>query len=154
MSLDLSELISELNRVASDVSMNKGAVLFHGGDPVAGVFIVRKGAVRLSLGSPSKVYPPQLLGPGQILGLPATLTGTYSLTAEVEQQAELGFVPSHRVSDILECSPHLCFLAMRFISEEIARVRSALKEMPPANEGSDSGFADSPAKSSKKSARA
>jgi CRP-like cAMP-binding protein len=154
MSLDLSELISELNRVASDVSMSKGAVLFHSGDLASGVFIVRKGAVRLSLDPSSKIYPPQLLGPGQILGLPATLTGTYSLTAEVAQSAELGFVPSRRVSDILECSPHLCFLAMRFISEEIARVRGSLKEMTPAHDGSDSGFADSPGDSSTGSARA
>ncbi len=65
-------------------------------------------------------------------GLPATLTGHYSLTAVVAApEAELGFVPSDRVSELLECSPRLCFLAMRFISEEIARVRTALKETPP-----------------------
>ncbi|HEX3660912.1 MAG TPA: Crp/Fnr family transcriptional regulator [Acidobacteriaceae bacterium] len=132
MSLDLSELVSELNRIASDVSMNPDAVLFRSGDPVSGVFIVRKGAIRLSLGVPNDLYPPRILGPGEIVGLPATLTGHYSLTAEVaEFPAELGFVPSRRVSELLEYSPRLCFLAMRLISEEITRVRTALKETPP-----------------------
>lgn len=134
MSLDVSELLTELNRIASDVSMNRGAVLFHHGDPVSGIYIVRKGAVRLSLGASNQLYPPRLLGPGAIVGLPAALTGTYSLTAELAQPSELGFVPSRRVSEILECSPRLCYLAMRFISEEIARVRTALKETPPAHD--------------------
>jgi CRP-like cAMP-binding protein len=131
MSHDFSELIAELDRMASSISMDKGAVLFHGGDPVSGVFIVREGGVLLSLGIPTDLYPPRFLGPGEIVGLPATLTGHYSLTAEVAVAGtKLGFLPSQRVSDLLECSPRLCFLAMRFISEEIARVRTALKETP------------------------
>jgi CRP-like cAMP-binding protein len=132
MPLDLSELASELDRIASDASVSKGKILFRSGDPVSGVFIVRKGTVLLSLGISNDMYPPRLLGPGQILGLPATLTGHYSLTAEVASpDAQLGFVPSRHVSDLLESSPRLCFLAMRFISEEIARVRTAIKESPP-----------------------
>lgn len=131
MTLELSELASELNRAASGVSKNEGAVLFRSGDPVSGIFIVRKGAVRLSLGVANGLYPPRTLGPGEIAGLPATLTGHYSLTAEVATpHAELGYVPSQRVSELLEMSPRLCFLAMRLISEEIARVRTALKETP------------------------
>lgn len=135
MTPDLSDLISELNRIASDVSMNEGEVLFHSGDPVSGVYIVHRGSILMSLGIASDLYPPRILGPGDIAGLPATLTGHYSLTAEVAPpNAELGFVPSQRVSDLLESSPRLCFLAMRLISEEIARVRTALKEAPPLHQ--------------------
>lgn len=131
MPLDLSDLISQLDRIASTVTRRKGAVLFRSGDPVSGVFIVRKGAIRMSLGVTSDLYLPRVLGPGEIAGLPATLTGHYSLTAEVAAaDAELGFVPSERVAELLESSPRLCFLAMRFISEEIARVRNALKDLP------------------------
>ncbi|HEY1810367.1 MAG TPA: Crp/Fnr family transcriptional regulator [Acidobacteriaceae bacterium] len=132
MSLDTSELASELNLIASGVSIDKGTVLFRSGDPVSGVYIVRKGTILLSLGVSSELCPPRLLGPGEIAGLPATLTGHYSLTAEVpEPNTELGFVPSDRVSELLESSPRLCFLAMRLISQEIARARTALKETPP-----------------------
>jgi len=131
MSLEPSELMTELNRMASIVSKNEGTILFHSGDPVSGIFIVRKGTVRLSLGVPSDLYPPRNLGPGEIAGLPATLTGNYSLTAEVvTPHAELGYVPGDQVSALLESSPRLCFLAMRLISEEISRVRTAIKETP------------------------
>jgi CRP-like cAMP-binding protein len=48
----------------------------------------------------------------------------------VVEDSELGFIPGPRVSEILECSPRLCLIAMRLMSEEIARVRTALKETP------------------------
>jgi CRP-like cAMP-binding protein len=105
--------------------------LFHCGDPISGVFVIRKGAVTMSVDAPDAVYPPRTIGPGEIAGLPATLNGHYSLTAKVTEDAEVGFVPGGKVTEILECSPRLCMLAMRAMSEEIARVRSALREIPP-----------------------
>jgi CRP-like cAMP-binding protein len=125
-----SELAAELDRVASSVAMRKGTALFRCGEPLSGVFVVRKGAVTMTV-EDHALYPPRSLGPGEIAGLPATLTGHYSLTAYVVEDAELGFVPGPKVTEMLECSPHLCMMAMRLMSEEIARVRSALKETPP-----------------------
>jgi CRP-like cAMP-binding protein len=131
MSKEFSELAAEFDSVASSVSMRKGTPLFHSGDPLSGVFIVRKGAVVMSVDGPNSIYPPRNLGPGEIAGLPATLTGHYSLTAKVVEDSELGFIPGPKVSEMLECSPRLCMIAMRLMSEEIARVRTALKETPP-----------------------
>ena len=93
--------------------------------------MVRKGAVTMSVDSENSIYPPRIIGPGEIAGLPATLTGYYSLTARVTEDAELGFIPGPRVTELLQLSPHLCMLAMRLMSEEIARVRTALRETPP-----------------------
>ena len=134
MSEEVSELSAELNRLASSVALRKGTALFHCGEPISGVFVVRKGAVTMSVEGNNTVYPPKTLGPGEIAGLPATLTGHYSLTAIVTQDAELGFIPGRKVTELLELSPHLCMIAMRLMSEEIARVRSALAETPPLDE--------------------
>lgn len=131
MSKELTELAAELDRVASRVSLRRGTALFHCGDPISGVFVIRKGAVTMSVDAPDAVYPPRTIGPGEIAGLPATLNGHYSLTAKVTEDAEVGFVPGGKVTEILECSPRLCMLAMRAMSEEIARVRSSLREIPP-----------------------
>jgi CRP-like cAMP-binding protein len=131
MSKEFSELAAELDRVASAVSLRKGTALFHAGDPLSGVFVVRKGAVTMSVDNGNSIYPPRTLGPGEIAGLPATLTGHYSLTAQVCEDAEVGFIPGPKVTEMLECSPSLCMVAMRLMSEEIARVRTALKETPP-----------------------
>jgi len=131
MSKEFSELAAELDRLASNVSLRRGTALFHAGDPLSGVFVVRKGSVLLSVDGDNCIYPPRTAGPGEILGLPATLTGHYSLTAKVIEESELGFVPGPKVTEMLEVSPRLCMIAMRLMSEEIARVRSALKETPP-----------------------
>lgn len=130
MSKEIAELAVELDRHASSVSLSKGITLFHCGDPLSGVFVVRKGAVTLSVDGPNPAYPPRTLGPGEIAGLPATLTGHYSLTAKVTEDSELGFIPGRKVTELLEFSPHLCMIAMRIMSDEITRMRTALKDTP------------------------
>jgi CRP-like cAMP-binding protein len=127
---DSAELIRELDRIASKISIRRGTPLFRSGDTVAGAYIVRSGAIRMTLPTPQPLYPPKLLGPGEIAGLPATLTGTYSLSAEVADDSELGFIPASRVAQLLELSPRLCMAAMRLISDEIARIRNSLKDAP------------------------
>jgi len=131
MSSKFSELARELDRVASNVSLRKGTALFRSGDALSGVFVIRKGAVTLSVDNEKSFYPPRTLGPGEIVGLPATLTGHYSLTARVTEDSDLAFIPGSRVVEMLETSPHLCMIAMRLMSEEIGRVRTALKDAPP-----------------------
>jgi len=131
MSREMSELAVELNRGATTVSLRKGTSLFRSGDPVSGVFIVRKGAVTLSLDAPNTIYPPRTLGPGDIAGLPAALTGIYSLSARATEDSVVGFVPSHKVTEILELQPRLALLVMRIMSQEIAGMRSALRATPP-----------------------
>jgi CRP-like cAMP-binding protein len=140
MSNQISELTSELDRLASSVSLRKGTALFHCGDPLSGVFVVRKGAVTMSMDGENAIYPPRTLGPGEIAGLPATLTGHYSLTAKVTEDSELGFIPGHKVTEILECSPRLCMVAMRVMSDEISRVRTALKDTPPLEDNDEQAF--------------
>ncbi len=137
MPKEISELSAELDRFASRVTLRKGTALFHCGDPLSGVFIVRRGKVTMSVDGDHPVYPPRTLGPGEIAGLPATLTGHYSLTARVSEDSELGFVPGPKVSEVLECSPRLCMMAMRLMSDEIGRVRAALRETPHLHEIGD-----------------
>lgn len=129
MPTNFSDLAGELDRAASSVPLHKGAALFQCGDRVSGVFIVRKGEVTLSLDAPNAVFPAVVIGPGGIVGLPAALTGTYSLSAHATEDSELGFIPSNKVTEILECSPSLSLVAMRIMSEEIARIRSALRSV-------------------------
>lgn len=130
MGFKSTELHTALDGQASPLFVPAGQYLFHCGDPVSGVFVIRNGAVLMTLDSAPHIYPPRKLGPGDIAGLPATLTGTYSLSALVIEDAELGFLPASRVTDLLETSPRICVLAMTMISQEVARMRCALKEAP------------------------
>lgn len=131
MTVNISVLHDELDRLASNVSMPSGTLLFRCGDPVSGIFIIRSGAVNMFLDTGAKTHLAKTLGPGEVAGLPAALTGVYSLSAQVAEDAELGFIPAPVVSALLERSPHLCLIAARAMSDEIARTRSGIRETLP-----------------------
>jgi CRP-like cAMP-binding protein len=123
-----TELKIQLERLASIVSRPKGTVLFRRGEEVSGIFLIREGKVNLGLDSDGGLYPTRSLGPGSVLGLPATVSGAaYSLTAEVTEDSELGFVPRQAVIVLLRESPFLCFQVMEMLSDEISGIRSAMK---------------------------
>ncbi len=123
------ELQAELERRATIVLKPKGAILFRRGDEVSGVFLIRSGLVSLALDCQTALYPPRTLGPGSIVGLPATVSGNpYSLTAKVVQDSELAFVPRDAVVECLRKAPLLCFQVMDMLSGEISDVRSKFKQ--------------------------
>jgi CRP-like cAMP-binding protein len=123
-----AELKDQLERLATSVSKPKGAVLFRRGAAAAGVFLIRRGKVSLGLDCNTPTYPTRILGPDSVVGLPATVAGApYSLTAEVVEDAQLGFVPRSAVMDCLRSHPQLCFQVMDMLSGEIAEIRSAVK---------------------------
>lgn len=120
-----AELRARLEEMASCSAKAAGTVLFHRGDSVSGVFLIEKGKVKLTLGE-SEAYPPRKLGPGSVLGLPATLAGAaYSLTAEVIEDAQVGFIPRDTVLDFLRANPLLCFQVTQILGEELSAMRSA-----------------------------
>ena len=133
MSSEIKELNEELDRMASAVAMPSGTLLFRCGDPVSGVFVIHRGAVTMYIDTPGSPWLTKTLGPGDIAGLPAALTGTYSLSARVSEDAELGFISASQVSALLERSPHLCLVAARAMSDEIARMRAGLRDAVPTH---------------------
>jgi CRP-like cAMP-binding protein len=122
-----SQLQTELGHLASVLHKQKGAILFRRGDPGIGVFLIRKGKVSLQLDGDIALYPSRALGPGAIVGLPATISGeAYSLAAEVIEDAELGFVSRDDFLALMKKDTSLCLEAMDLLGKEIASIRSAL----------------------------
>jgi CRP/FNR family transcriptional regulator, cyclic AMP receptor protein len=123
-----SELQTELESLATIVFKPAGSLLFQRGDETSGVFLIRSGRISLALDYEIPVYPARILGPGALIGLPATVSGKpYSLTAKVVEDSELGFVPRAQVLECLKKNPLLCFQVMDILSDEIADVRSAFE---------------------------
>jgi len=123
------ELKAELEQLATIVVKPKGTILFRRGEDVSGVFLIHSGRVSLALDCETRLYPPRILGPGAIVGLPATVSGNpYSLTAKVVDDSELAFVPRNAVLECLQNSPLLCFQVMDMLSGEISDIRSAFKQ--------------------------
>jgi CRP-like cAMP-binding protein len=122
-------LKAELEQMATVVLKRKGTILFERGEDVSGLFLIHSGRVSLTLDCETTLYPPRILGPGAIAGLPATVSGNpYSLTAKVVDDAELAFVPRDAVVQCLQNNPTLCFEVMDMLSGEISDIRSAFKQ--------------------------
>jgi len=86
--------VQRLSAITSASSYPKGASLFVEGQTARGVFVVCTGRVKLSTASlDGKTLIVKISEPGDLLGLPATVTGRpYDLTAEVVEPTQLKFV--------------------------------------------------------------
>ena len=86
--------VKALAAIVSSAAYPKGATLFVEGQPARGVFILCSGRVKLSTSSADgKTLILRIAEPGEVLGLPATVTGSnYELTADIIEPAQANFI--------------------------------------------------------------
>ncbi len=98
-----------------------GALLFQEGEPAAGIFLLVRGAVKLSVGSS---HGDSLLlrtaGPGEILGLSATLTGQgHELTAKTTAASQLVFITRKDFLRFLREHSDVCLRVVESLSNDV-----------------------------------
>jgi len=124
------ELKQSLVETGSKVRYDRGDFLFCRGDEVRGVFLILKGEVRLGLDKSPSALPTRDLGPGNLLGLPATLSNSpYSLTAEAIADSEAIVVTRPAMLELLRKHTKLSFEVMNLLSEELVETRNALSRI-------------------------
>jgi len=121
-----TRLIFALGVIAVPMALAAGEILFQSGDPGEGVYVLREGRIALTRTDDRRHDPMETLGPGSLIGLPAVLNGTYSLTAQALEGSSLGYVSGSQVINLLERSPHLLSEATKMLAQELARVRSVI----------------------------
>lgn len=86
--------VQHLATITSASSYPKGATLFVEGQAPRGVFVLCSGRVKLSTSSADgKALIVRIAESGEVLGLPATVTGKpYELTADVIEPAQANFI--------------------------------------------------------------
>jgi CRP/FNR family transcriptional regulator, cyclic AMP receptor protein len=92
---DLSPAVADaLEQSALTTSYPPGAVLFAEGQAPRGVFIVRRGRVKLSIcASDGRTLILRMVSSGCLLGVAAVISGRqYEATAEVQEPSEVSFV--------------------------------------------------------------
>jgi len=121
------ELTSSLEAVGSRQRHVAAHVLFHEGENSAGVFLVCKGKVRMSVrGLPNLDRD---FAAGSLLGLPSTFTGhPYSLSAVTLAESELVHVPREPFLELMRERPDLCREATDMLGREVTFIQSALTE--------------------------
>lgn len=86
--------LQRLSTITSASSYPKGATIFVEGQTPRGVFILCNGRVKLSTSSTDgRTLIVRIADPGEVLGLPATVTGKpYELTADVIEPTQANFI--------------------------------------------------------------
>src|SRR5271170_6366674 len=86
--------VQHLAKITAASSYPKGATLFVEGQTARGVFVLCNGRVKLSTSSmDGKTLIVRIADPGEVLGLPATVTGKpYELTADVIEPTQANFI--------------------------------------------------------------
>lgn len=130
-----NDLHAELERRCARVQKQRHAVLFKRGQSPFGMFLVLSGTVTLDFGVDGANPLNGAYGPGALVGLPASLTGrTYSMTATVTDDAELGFLSIEELKSLLKERPQLCRQLLDILGAKISQTYQIRKGHPEPND--------------------
>jgi CRP/FNR family transcriptional regulator len=124
------DAIRGFDEIKEQAVLAKGALLFAEGRPSRGVYVLCEGRAKLSICSESsKRLMLRVAGPGEVLGLGATLSGeAYEVTAELLDTAQVVFVKRKDLLKFLRDNPLICMEVVRRLSDDLhgayERVRS------------------------------
>lgn len=110
------------------VLRNANDRLFREGDESDGVYLIKTGTLRLSLeSSPGKTVMSRTVGPGYVVGLPATVNGhSYSLNCDVVEDAELAYISRSALTRLIQSDAGTAMKLLDLLSSEIQALRAAL----------------------------
>ena len=116
-----------LDSMAAPLTQPKNSIIFAQGDPAVGVYVIRKGSVRMTVKAGDSEIVMRIAQPGSVLGLPGVLSNKpYSLTARAVQACELGFVTAERLVQLVRENPTLGLQVLQLLSEEVRAARGAM----------------------------
>lgn len=125
-----TDLSGVLETCCERIRKPRQTVLFHRGDGAFGMYLVLEGMVSLDFEGDGSSPLNGTYGPGALVGLPATLTGgTYSMTATVTDDAELGFISCDRLTALLGEHPELGRHLLGVLSTRLAQTEELKKAM-------------------------
>lgn len=122
-----TDISKVLDAMASTANYPKNAVIFTQGDFAAGVYVVRKGSVRMTVKTGGSEVLMRVAQPGSVLGLPGVLSDKpYSLTAVAVQPCELGFIKAEDLRRLIRDNPAIGLQVLQLLSEDVRAARGAI----------------------------
>jgi CRP/FNR family transcriptional regulator len=127
MPLESLQAFDKIKTVSTDP---KGTVLFAEGRPSKGIFVLCDGRAKLSICSESgKRLMLRIAGPGEVLGLGATMAGTpYEVTAELLDGSQVVYIKRKDLLKFLKDHRDACMMVVNMLSQDLhgayERVRS------------------------------
>jgi CRP/FNR family cyclic AMP-dependent transcriptional regulator len=129
---DLSPVIAAaLEQEAITTTYPTGAVLFAEGQSPRGVFIVRRGRVKLSIcGSDGRTLILRIVEPGCPLGVAAVVSGRpYEATAETQEPSEISFLRHSDLLRLMRLHGELALWVTQHISADYATTCREIRDL-------------------------
>jgi CRP/FNR family transcriptional regulator len=129
---DLSPVIAAaLEQEAITTTYPTGAVLFAEGQSPRGVFIVRRGRVKLSIcGSDGRTLILRIVEPGCPLGVAAAVSGRpYEATAETQEPSEISFLRQSDLLRLMRLHGELALWVTQHISADYASTCREIRDL-------------------------
>ena len=120
-----------LEQEAVTTTYPTGAVLFAEGQAARGVFIVRRGRVKLSIcGSDGRTLILRIVEPGCPLGVAAVVSGRqYEATAETQEPSEISFLRQSDLLRLMRLSGEIALWVTQHISEDYATTCREIRDL-------------------------
>jgi CRP/FNR family transcriptional regulator len=115
-----SEALQQFEKIKFVTAYPQDAVLFVEGQVPRGIFVLCKGAVKLSINSPNgRTMIVKLAEPGEVLGMSATISGKpYEVTAETVDLCQVTFVKRDDFLRFLKDDVETCFRVAEQLGEK------------------------------------
>src|SRR5919112_5620229 len=107
-----ADALQDFDRIKTSASHPRGATLFAEGRPARGIFVLCEGRAKLSISSEQgKRMMLRIAGPGEVLGLGATLSGTaYEVTCELIDESQVVFIKRKDLTRFLREHREVCMM--------------------------------------------
>ncbi len=124
-------LADALEHEAVTISYPTGAVLFAEGQAPRGVFIVRRGRVKLSIcGSDGRTLILRMVDSGSPLGVAAVVSGReYEATAETQEPSEISFIRHSDLLRLMRLHGEISFWVTQHISQDYASTCREIRDL-------------------------
>jgi len=129
---DLPPAVAEaLEQEAVTTTYPTGAVLFAEGQTPRGVFIVRRGRVKLSIcGSDGRTLILRMVESGDPMGVAAVVSGRqYEATAETQEPSEISFLRQTDLLRLMRLHGELTLWVTRHISQDYASTCREIRDL-------------------------
>ena len=129
---DLPPAVADaLEQAALTTSYPSGAVLFAEGQAPRGVFIVRRGRVKLSIcGSDGRTLILRIVDPGNPLGVAAVVSGRqYEATAETQEPSEVSFLRQSDLLRLMRLHGEIALWVTQHISQDYATTCREIRDL-------------------------
>ncbi|HYE26273.1 MAG TPA: cyclic nucleotide-binding domain-containing protein [Clostridia bacterium] len=125
-----AESLQAFDEIKSQATYQKGTPLISEGRPARGIYVLCDGRAKLTICSETgKRLMLRIAGPGEVLGLGATLSGTpYEVTVELLDTSQVVFIRRKELLKFLRDHREACMMVVQMLSQDLhgayERVRS------------------------------